>query len=139
MFPTFVELGGGKLPKDLIIDGKSIAPVILWKKKDYDRDWIMALSYGKARLDEQGILPGQNFGTSVIRDKQYKVWVDQNKNITRLHDLKKDPTEEKNLLNSKQKKDRKAVAKFKKVIKSFPNSDGRPLYEKRTANSWDRK
>ena len=139
MLPTFVELGGGKLPKDLIVDGKSIAPVILKEDKDSERDWIMALSYGKARLDEQGILPGQTFGPRVIRDKQYKVWVDKQKMITRLHDLKKDPAEENNLLNSKQKEDRKAFAKFKKIVKSFPKSDGRPLYEKRATNSWDRK
>ena len=99
----------------------------------------MALSYGKARLDKQGILPGQTFGPRVIRDKQYKVWVDKQKMITRLHDLKKDPAEENNLLNSKQKEDRKAFAKFKKIVKSFPKSDGRPLYEKMATNSWDRK
>ena len=139
MLPTFVELGGGKLPKDLIVDGKSIAPLILEEEKDSERDWIMALSYGKAKLDKQGILPGQTFGPRVIRDKQYKVWVDQQKKITRLHDLKKDPAEEKNLLESKQRDHRRAFAKFKKIVKSFPKSDGRPLYEQRAANSWDRK
>ena len=29
MLPTFVELGGGTIPEDLIIDGESIAPLIL--------------------------------------------------------------------------------------------------------------
>ncbi|MDG1139716.1 MAG: sulfatase-like hydrolase/transferase [Opitutales bacterium] len=139
MLPTFVELGGGKLPEDLIVDGKSMAPLILEREKDSARDWIMALSFGKARLDKLGILPGQTFGPRVIRDKQFKVWVDQKKQITRLHNLKKDPAEEKNLLSSKQREHRRAITKFQEIVKTFPKTDGRPLYEARAANSWDRK
>lgn len=139
MLPTFVELGGGKVPGNLTIDGESIAPLLLGKAKDSSRNWAMALNYGAAKLDKEGIRPGQAFGPRVIRDKQYKVWVSNKRQIERLHDLLEDPAEEKNLLESKQPEHKKAFVKFKKIVSTFPKSDGRPLYEPRAKNSWDRK
>lgn len=139
MLPTFVELGGGQVPEDLVIDGKSIAPLILGKKNDSPRDWIMALSFGAAKLDGKGVRPGQDFGGRVIRDKRYKVWVNTNKQIDRLHDLSKDPMEETNLIASNLPEHKKAVEKFQKVVDSLPDKDARPLYEPRAPNPWDRK
>ncbi|MHC4252761.1 MAG: sulfatase-like hydrolase/transferase, partial [Planctomycetota bacterium] len=55
LLPTFVELGGGKVPGDLTIDGVSFAPVILGKAKDTSREWIMALGHGGAKLDAEGV------------------------------------------------------------------------------------
>jgi len=139
MLPTFVELGGGTVPEDLIIDGESIAPLILGEEQDSSHDWIMALNFGPAKLDQRGIRPGQEFGPRVIRDKQYKVWVSKEKKITQLHDLLKDPEEKENLLSSKQRQHRRALAKFRKIVASLPDKDGRPLYEPRAPNPWDRK
>ena len=31
LFPTFMELAGGKIPDDLVIDGKNICPLIFDK------------------------------------------------------------------------------------------------------------
>jgi len=139
MLPTFLELGGGKLPKDLIIDGESIAPLLLGKEKDSSRDWIMALNYGPAKFDKEGIRPGQVFGPRVFRDKQYKVWVSSKRQIERLHDLLEDPEEKQNLLASKKREHKRALAKFRKIVASLPKKDGRPLYEPRAPNLWDRK
>jgi arylsulfatase A-like enzyme len=139
MLPTFLELGGGTVPEELVIDGKSIAPLLLGKAKDSNRDWIMALNYGPAKLDKEGIRPGQVFAPRVIRDKQYKVWVSNKRQIERLHDLLEDPAEEKNLLGSKKPEHKKTFLKFKKIVSTFPKKDGRPLYEPRAKNSWDRK
>jgi arylsulfatase A-like enzyme len=137
MLPTFVELGGGELPEDLIIDGTSIAPVILGKKKDTERKWIMALGFGKARLTKDGIRGVKDFATRVIRDKRYKVWVSNERTIIRLHDLRNDPWEETNLLDSKLAEHKKALEKFQAVIDTLPEKDARPLYEPRAANPWD--
>jgi arylsulfatase A-like enzyme len=139
MLPTFVELGGGKLPKDLIIDGESIAPLLLGNAKDSSRDWIMALNYGPAKLDKEGIRPGQVFAPRVIRNKQYKVWVSGKRQIERLHNLLEDSDEKINLIESKQREHRKALAEFRKIVASLPKKDARPLYEPRAPNSWDRK
>ena len=94
LLPTFVELGGGKVPGDIKIDGISIAPVILGKTRDSNRKWIMALGHGKAKLDKDGVRGVKDFASRVIRDKRFKVWVSDQKKITHLHDLTNDPREE---------------------------------------------
>ena len=127
------------MPEDLTVDGKSIAPLILGKENDSMRDWIMALSFGSAKLDEQGVRPGKDFGQRVIRDKRYKAWVNTNKKIDRLHDLQEDPLEETNLIGSNLKEHQQALAKFQQVVNTLPDKDARPSYEPRAANPWDRK
>jgi len=139
MLPTFVELGGGQVPEDLVIDGTSIAPVILGKRQDNGREWIMSLGSGSAVLDNKGVRGKKDFAPRVIRDKRYKVWVNTNKQIDRLHDLSKDPAEETNLIDSEEEDDRQALAKFTQIVSTLPNKDARPSYEPRAANAWDRK
>jgi len=139
MLPTFLELGGGKVPEDFITDGTSIAPLILGKAKDTDRKWIMALGHGGAKLTKDGVRPRKDFATRVIRDKQYKVWVSSAKKIIRLHDLKSDPWEESNLIDSELAEHKQALKKFQAVVDSLPDQDAHPLYEARAANPWDRK
>lgn len=139
LLPTFVELGGGKVPEDLEIDGVSIAPVLLGKEKDSGRDWIMALGHGPAKLDEKGVRGKVDFATRVIRDQRHKVWVSAEREIIRLHDLIEDPYEEKNLIDSDEAAHVAALGKFRKVVASIPEKDARPRYEPRAANPWDRK
>lgn len=137
MLPTFVELGGGQVPEELVIDGTSIAPLILGKNQDSEREWIMALGSGAARLTENGVRGANDFEKRVIRDKQYKVWVSTEKQIIRLHDLREDPWEEKNRLNSGRAEDKKALQKFQAVIDSLPDKDAHIHYEPRASNPWD--
>ena len=139
LLPTFTELGGGKVPDDITIDGVSIAPLILGKKEDTDREWIMSMGRFPAILDEKGIRGRDDFASRVIRDKRYKVWVSEEKEITRLHDLLKDPWEENNLVNSEITEHKAALGKFQEVVNSLPDRDARPLYEPRNPNPWDRK
>ena len=139
MLPTFLELGGGKVPEDFITDGTSIAPLILGKAKDTDRKWMMALGHGGAKLTKEGVRGVKDFATRVIRDKQFKVWVSNNKKIIRLHDLKNDLWEETNLIDSELAAHKQALKKFQAVVDSLPEKDAHPLYEPRAANPWDRK
>jgi arylsulfatase A-like enzyme len=138
LLPTFVELGGGDVPKDLTIDGVSIAPVLLGREKDSARQWIMALGHGAARLDEEGVRGVDDFATRVIRDKRFKVWVSNEKEIFRLHDLQEDPFEESNLVDSNLPMHKEALQKFQTVLDSLPDKDSRPAYEPRKSNPWDR-
>ncbi|MDP6634004.1 MAG: sulfatase-like hydrolase/transferase [Phycisphaerae bacterium] len=138
MLPTFAELGGAKLSGKFPLDGKSIAKVILGKAKDSPRQWIMALGHGAARLDEKGVRGKTDFATRVIRDKQFKVWVGSDRSIIRLHDLKADPFEEKNLLDSTDATHRAALKKFQAVIDAMPAKDARPKYDPRKPNAWDK-
>ncbi len=139
LLPTFAELCGAKLPKDAALDGHSIAPLLLGQSKDSPRKWIMALGHGAARLDENGVRGVQDYADRVLRDKRFKVWVEPNKKITKLFDLKKDPLEQDNLIDSDQPAHRAAVKKFQAVVDATPDEDARPQYRNRAANPWDRK
>jgi len=137
LLPTFVELGGGKVPEDLTIDGTSIASVIQGKKQDSEREWIMSIGGGAGKIVEGRVVGAKVFGERVIRDKQYKVWVSEKKEITHLYDLKKDPWEKANLLDSELAEHKAAIQKFQAVVDSLPDKDASPFYEPRAANAWD--
>ncbi|MHC4555806.1 MAG: sulfatase-like hydrolase/transferase [Planctomycetota bacterium] len=139
LLPTFAELGGAEIPKNLQIDGVSIAPVLLGKSKDSHRQWIMALGHGAARLDEKGVRGQADFTARVIRDKQYKVWVNEQRNIEKLFDLPADPFEENNLLDSTKSEHLAAIRKFQAVVDAMPETNARPCYEPRQPNPWDKK
>ncbi|HAY81949.1 MAG TPA: N-acetylgalactosamine 6-sulfate sulfatase [Planctomycetaceae bacterium] len=138
LLPTFAELGGAKIPDGLTIDGHSIAPVITGKAKDSTRQWIMALGHGAGRLDEQGVRARDDYSDRVIRDKRYKIWIEPNRQVSRLFDLQTDPLEQKNLIDSQKPEHRAALAKLQAVAKSQPQTDARPQYRPRKANSWDK-
>jgi len=138
LLPTFAELGQAKLPKGVTLDGKSFAPLLLGRADDSPRDWIMALGHGAGRLDENGVRGTNDFADRVLRDKRYKAWLEHQPKITALYDLKIDPLEQNNLLNSDKPEHLAALKKFRAIIGSQPKVDGRPLYRPRKANSWDK-
>ena len=136
--PTFAELGQARLPKDITLDGKSFAPLLLGKSNDSDRDWIMSLGHGGGRLDNDGVRGTHDFADRVLRDKRYKVWLHHNPTINALYDLYEDPLEQNNLINSKRTEHLTALNRFRSIIEKQPKSDGRPLYRPRQANPWDK-
>lgn len=138
ILPTLVDLAGGEVPEDLIIDGVSIVPVITGTKKNSPREWIMALGHGPARLDHAGVRGKDDFATRVIRDKRFKVWISNQKKIFRLHDLKQDPWEETNLIESQLPEHRTALKKFTAILDSLPDVDACPQYIPRKPNPWDK-
>lgn len=139
LLPTFAELAGTKIPQDLVIDGHSIAPVILGNAADSSRDWVLSMGYGAANLDAQGVRGRDDYMDRVICDKRFKVWVGTDKKIAELYDLKADPYEENNLLKAAGNEHKAALAKFQAVVDKTPDQDGRPRYRPRKANPWDRK
>jgi len=139
LLPTFAELGGAKVPKDLKIDGVSIAPLLLGKAEDSRRQWIMALGHGAARLDEKGVRGKVDYTERVIRDKHYKVWVSEQRKISQLYDLLTDPFEQKNLVESTKPEHLAAIEKFQAVVDTMPEKDARPKYTPRKANPWEKK
>lgn len=139
LLPTFAELGGAKPPTNVPLDGKSFAPLLLGKAQDSPREWIMALGHGAARLDEDGVRGVHDYADRVIRDKRFKVWVEPSKKISKLFDLKTDPLEQKNLIESNEPQHKAALKKFQAIVDDTPDRDARPLYRERATNSWDRK
>jgi len=139
LMPTFAELGGASIPKNAVIDGVSIAPVLLGKAEDSRRAWIMALGHGPAKLDEKGVRGQYDYVSRVIRDKRYKVWVDTDRKIEQLYDLQTDPWEEKNLVTSQEPAHLQARRKFQAVVDSMPARDARPQYHPRPSQPWERR
>jgi arylsulfatase A-like enzyme len=131
LLPTFVDLAGGTLPADFVTDGASLAPLLLGKATDSPRNWILSMGGFPGVQDDKGIRNVKKFAPRVLRDKQYKVWVSEQKQITRLHDLRADPWEETNLLNSSDPGHQAAHAKFEAVVKTLPDRDARPVYTRR--------
>ena len=138
MLPTFADLAGVNLPAGLVVDGQSIAPVLMGKKKDGPRSWILAMGRGAAVLDEKGVRPTQVYTDRVLRDKRFKVLVEAGR-ITRLVDLSNDPEEATNLVGSREPEHVAAVRKFARVIAGFPKRDPRPRYSPTAPQAWDRK
>jgi arylsulfatase A-like enzyme len=139
LLPTFAALAGAEAPSNVELDGVSIAPLLLGKTKDSPREWIMALGHGAAKLDERGVRGVHDYASRVIRDKRFKIWVNEERQITQLYDLHADPCELANLVESAQPAHRAARRKLKAVVDSMPEKDARPKYTPRTPNPWDRK
>ncbi len=139
LLPTFAELGGVSLPDGLVVDGQSLAPVMLGTSDDGPRDWIMALGHGAARLDADGVRGVDDYADRVIRDQRYKVWVESNRAISAFYDLQTDPLEKQNLLGGPlPDQAESALTKFRKVLATLPANDARPQYRPRAAQAWDK-
>jgi len=139
LFPTFCELAGADVPADLAIDGVSIAPLLLGKVQDSPREWTLGMGHGPATLDEKGVRGRVDYADRVVRDKQYKVWVNEERQIDRLYDLKADPSEENNLIGSDKPEHRAALRKLQPIVDAMPERDARPQYEPQAPNPWDMK
>jgi len=132
-----VELAGAKIPQNVQIDGHSIAELISGKTKDSQRQWILGMGYGPARLTQNGVEPVHQYADRVVRDKQYKLWIGTDRNSSKLFDLKIDPGEKMNLINSNAPEIVAAREKLEAIAKSFPQTDARPIYAPTPAQPWD--
>ena len=127
MLPTFAELGGATLPKNVTLDGKSIAPVILGVVKDSAREWILAMGAGEMVQTKRGIHSTATVADRVIRNKRYKLWFTDGRSSA-LYDLKGDPNENNNLIGSTDKENAAARRELEAVLQSLP-SDAWPKYD----------
>jgi len=138
MLPTFAELTGAKIPKDITIDGRSVANLILGKADDSPRDWIMAMGFGAAKLKDGRVVGTKEHADRVVRDKRHKLWLLDGK-PARLFDLLADPAETNNLIEGKDSTIIEARKKFEAVAQSFPKKDGTPKYDPTPPQPWDKK
>ncbi len=138
MLPTFAELATAKIPTEIIIDGHSIAKLILGKADDSGRDWIMAMGFGPATLVDGRVVPIKQFADRVVRDKRHKLWLLDGKPAN-LFDLLADPAETNNLLESPDPDVLAARKKLEAVAQSFPKRDAAPKYDPTPPQPWDKK
>lgn len=138
ILPTCAELAGARMPGDTVFDGQSIADVLLGRRKDSERQWIMAMGGGNhARRTGRGVENQYVFRDRVIRDKRYKLFVDSNRQPVKLVDLINDPDEKINLIDSPDPMARSLLDKLKAVIPSFPKRDSDPIYTPLPEKPWD--
>jgi len=136
MMPTFAQLAWARIPDDVVIDGHSIAPLILGRQKDSMRKWIMSMGFGPAKLFKGRVVPVKEYGDRTIRDKRYKLWVENGKS-TKLFDVIGDPGESNNLIESQKPAIVSARKKLDAAVKSFPVKDRHPKYDPTPAQIWD--
>lgn len=145
LLPTFVDIAGAGSPDQWtahnasqMIDGKSFKDVLLGKT-DSARDWILGMGGGnKARLTENGVENQYNFRDRVLRNKRYKLYIGANREPEKFFDLKEDPFEERNIIDSLSIGDRLANFKgLKEILESFPAKDSDPKYLPNPNQEWD--
>jgi len=137
LLPTFADLGGTTLPKEYKFDGKSFKDLMLGKKENSDRDWILTMGSLAARIKNGRVTNVHTFRDRALRDEKYKVFVDTLQHITEIYELKKDVEETNNLINSTDKSVVEALVKFKKIVAQFPSEDSQPSYKKLNNSLFD--
>lgn len=139
ILPTFAELGGGMLPAGRVVDGKSIAPLILGQTQKGPREWILSMGGGPAALRNGRVEPALKYDDRVIRDQDYKLWINAQGKPIKLYQISGDQWEERNLINSTDPQDRAALQRLTAIAAKFPAKDGAPIYQKNPPQKWDQK
>jgi len=140
LFPTFAELAksrplrGQVDPSSLeapVIDGVSFASMLSGDGRTSPRRWIMAMGgKNEAKLTPQGVENKYRFRDRVLRDERYKLGIDTEGHAASFYDLKHDPSESTNLINSNEASVVAAIHELKAVADSFPRADANPRYRR---------
>ncbi len=141
LLPTFADLANANIPKHYALDGQSFAPYLLAKQGDGNRKSILSMGgKSKAKVSAKGVENSYVFRDRVIRNKRYKLYVNASPALgfDKLVDLKNDPEEKINLIDSADVAVQAAKAELIAIARSLPNKDKDPKYRKRQALSWDK-
>lgn len=137
LLPTLCDLAQTSPDKKYEYDGISFAPEIYGIENKSKRDWIMALGSNPAKIENGRIKNAFDFRDRVVRDKNFKAYIDTLNKIYEIIELKSDFYEENNLLNSKREDVISGIKKFESVIKKYPSSDASPIYTKSKNSFFD--
>ena len=127
LFPTFAELAGATAPADLQLDGHSFAPHLASNSDYVGREWVMAMGGGKAVLRDGKVVGKVAYADRMLRNVDYKLWI-ENGNPSRLYNLKLDPLEQNNLMDSPLQADVDALLQLTLLTAKFPQNDAVPHY-----------
>lgn len=140
VLPTFAELAGATIPEGpgREVDGMSIAPFLLGETDKTPREWILSMGQAPAAFSNGYVVPELPFRHRTIRDNRWKIWVDRNRQVTRLYDIRNDPFEDQNLINSDDPEAQHGLARLKQVLAAMPEQDKAPRYRPMPPQPWDR-
>ncbi|MCB4808917.1 sulfatase-like hydrolase/transferase [Tamlana sp. 62-3] len=129
MFPTFLELAGAENKADLNLDGHSFAKVLTEKAQSTNRDYILSMGGLPGHINKDGwLVNALQFRDRVLRNEQYKVYVDTLQKVHRIYNLKEDPYETKNLIDDANLQS--VVNEFQTKVDALPSLDNNPKYTK---------
>lgn len=133
--PDTLEIDGRKFP----LDGQSFLPQLLNQENGKGRDWILSMGGGnRAKLTDQGVENEYVFRDRVIRNKQYKLYINTEAQPEKFFDLIADPFETTNLIEELEEGDRKKhFEQLSRQIPTFPARDADPRYLPNRARDWD--
>ena len=137
LLPTFCDLAQTSPDKKYEYDGISFAPEIFGLENKSRRDWIMALGSNPAKIENGRIKNAFDFRDRIIRDKNFKAYIDTLNKIYEIIELKSDFYEENNLLSSKREDVISGIKKFESVIRKYPSLDASPIYTKSKNSLFD--
>ncbi len=146
LLPTFLDLAGAAIPEKLKIeeleyplDGHSFKPLLLNSEHFKGRKWIMSMGGGnKAKLTEQGVENQFVFRDRVIRNQQYKLYVNTLAKAEKFFDLIADPFETTNIIEELTTEERLSnFEQLSQIIPHFPTKDAEPRYHPNPPQSWD--
>ena len=137
LLPTLCDLAQTSPDKEYQYDGISFAPEIYGLQNKSRRDWIMALGSNPAKIKNGRIKNAFDFRDRIVRDKNFKAYIDTLNKIYEIIELKSDFYEENNLLNSKREDVILGIKKFESVIKKYPSLDASPIYTKSKNSLFD--
>lgn len=146
IFPTFLDIAGvdpkGKWAVGYttqIIDGRSFKNTLLNGNDFSQRDWILGMGGGNfARLTEKGIENQYIFRDRVLRNERYKLYIGTDRKPKKFFDLKNDPFEYHNIIDSLDTSGRREnFERLRQVVKLFPKEDSDPKYIPNPNQPWD--
>lgn len=146
LLPTFLDLAGVTVPQKLQLhdveyplDGHSFKPSLLNPGQAKGRPWILSMGGGnKAKLTEQGVENQYVFRDRVVRNKQYKLYINTEAQAEKFFDLIADPFETTNLIEELNTEERRSnFEQLSQVITSFPAKDAEPRYHPNPPQEWD--
>ncbi len=138
ILPTLAELAGARPSEKWIVDGRSIAPLVLGQTDDAPRKWICAQGGRPASFRDNRVVPAQVYDDRVIRDKRWKLWVSRDREPIKLFDLQYDPWEAQNLIDADDPQAQAAKKRLWAAIEGMPERDAAPRYRPNPEQPWDR-
>ena len=136
LYATFLDLAGIEDNTNEKSDGHSFANVLLDKKQESQREWVLSMGGLPAVLNNNRRVENYHkFRQRIIRNQEYKAYLDTSKQIHRIFNLKKDPYETENLID--QKEVTATLEKFQAMVNMLPNEDGQPIYEKKDTSFYN--
>lgn len=146
LLPTFLDLAGVTVPQRLQLDnveypldGHSFKPTLLHAEGSKGREWILSMGGGnKAKLTEQGVENQYVFRDRVVRNQQYKLYINTEAKADKFFDLIADPFETTNLIEELNTEERRSnFEQLSQVITIFPPKDAEPRYHPNPPQEWD--